>query len=76
MKFCGGLKSRQAAGQLAEIQKVFAGSEIIDFTSDIAEVAATIHADLERRGQLSDHPDLLIAATAITNGSLLATNNI
>jgi tRNA(fMet)-specific endonuclease VapC len=37
--------------------------------------AATIYADLHRRGELICDADILIAATAITHGLTVATNN-
>lgn len=71
-----GLKSREATSQLAQFNEVFAGSEIFDVTPAIAEVAATIHAGLEKQGRLIGHADILIAATALVEGCQLATNNI
>ena len=37
--------------------------------------AADIYADLYRRGQLISDADILLAATALTHGTILVTEN-
>ena len=50
-------------------------SEILAITESIVDRAAEIYADLRRRGAPIGDADILIAATALENDSVLATNN-
>ncbi len=50
-------------------------NEVLPITDEIVVVAADIYADLHSRGQLIPDADILIAATAMHHGLVLATNN-
>ena len=49
---------------------------MLPITDQIIVRAADIYADLHFRGQLIPDADILIAATAIENGLVMATNNL
>ena len=70
-----GLKAKQATTQLAKFDQLCRVSEILPLTDAIIVRAADVYADLKQRGALIHDADILIAATAITHGMTLATNN-
>jgi tRNA(fMet)-specific endonuclease VapC len=70
-----GLLVKGAARQLAAFDKLCATSRVLPLTDSIIVQAATIYADLHRRGELISDADILIAATAIAHGLVVATNN-
>jgi tRNA(fMet)-specific endonuclease VapC len=70
-----GLIAKGAAKQLAAFDKLCATSRLLPLTDSIIVQAARIYADLHRRGELISDADILIAATAITHGLAVATNN-
>ena len=70
-----GLLTKGAAKQLAAFDKLCATSRVLPLTDSIIVQAATIYADLHRRGELISDADILIAATAITHGLAVVTNN-
>jgi len=71
-----GLKAKGASKKVNDFNAFCQNSELLPLTMATVEVAATIHADLLRRGETLDHADILIAATAISAGCCLATNNV
>ena len=71
-----GLKAKRAAVQLAAFDLSCRGNEVLPITEAVIFRAAEIYADLHLRGQLIPDADLLIAATAIENRLVLATNNL
>ena len=70
-----GLYAKQAIAQLARFDSLCQVSDVLPLTDTIAIRAAIIYADLHQRGQLIGDADILIAATALEYGMLLATNN-
>jgi tRNA(fMet)-specific endonuclease VapC len=70
-----GLLARGAVKQLATFNQLCAASRVLPITDAIIVQAATIYADLYQRGLLISDADILIAATAITHGLFVATNN-
>lgn len=70
-----GLKAKSATSQLTAFESFCAQNEVLPITDDIVVVAADIYADLHSRGQLIPDADILIAATALNHGLVLATNN-
>ena len=71
-----GLKAKQATTQLAAFDAFCANNEVLPLTDQIVVVAANVYADLHGRGQLISDADILIAATALHSGLVLATNNL
>lgn len=50
-------------------------NQVVPLTQRMAEEAASIRAELRRKGQEIGHTDTLIAGTAIASGLLLVSNN-
>lgn len=71
-----GLKAKGAIAQLATFDAFCANNEVLAITDQIVVRAAEIYGDLHRRGQLISDADILIAATALESGLVLATNNL
>lgn len=70
-----GLLAKNATSQLAAFDRLCDASEILPLTEAAALRAAEIYADLYRRGQLIGDADILIAASALTQGLEVITNN-
>jgi tRNA(fMet)-specific endonuclease VapC len=71
-----GLLAINATRQLADFQQfcqTYKSLLIDDMT--IIETACEIHVDLKRRGLIIQEQDILIAATAITRGLILVSND-
>ncbi len=71
-----GLKAKRANAQLAAFDSFCMSNEVLPITDQIIVRAAETYADLHNRGQLIADADILIAATAIENGLVMATNNL
>lgn len=70
-----GLKAKGASAKLDEFIAFCRSSEVVPLTMDIVEIASDVYVRLKRRGELLDHADILIAATALSHGCCLASNN-
>ncbi len=70
-----GLKAKNAMAQLKRFNVLCASLEVLPLSDAIIVRAADIYADLYQRGQLIGDADILIGATALENGRVLATNN-
>lgn len=70
-----GLLTKGAIRQRADFEKLCDVSEVLPVDERIISRAAEIYADLYNRGQLIGDADILIAATALENGLVAATNN-
>jgi tRNA(fMet)-specific endonuclease VapC len=70
-----GLKAKRATAQLAAFDSFCRNNEVLPITDAVIVRAADMYADLHVRGQLIPDADILIAATAIENGLVVATNN-
>ena len=71
-----GLKAKRATAQLAAFDSFCTNNEVLPIADHIIVRAADIYADLHVRGQLIPDADILIAATALENGLVIATNNV
>lgn len=71
-----GLKAKNAAAQIAAFQAFCETNLVLPINDGVIVRAADIYAELRARGQLIPDADILIAATAIENGLILATNNL
>lgn len=71
-----GLKAKRATTQLAAFDSFCMNNEVLPITEPVIVRAADIYADLHVRGQLISDADILIAATALENGLVVATNNL
>lgn len=70
-----GLLARGAVRQQQAFERMCATNVVRPLTDSIVQQAAAIYADLYVRGQLIADADILIAATALTHGLVLVTNN-
>jgi tRNA(fMet)-specific endonuclease VapC len=70
-----GLLAKGATKQQSTFDQLCAASRVLPLNDSIIVQAATIYADLHRRGELISDADILIAATAITHGLAVVTNN-
>ena len=71
----GALKSRRRQENLAKVRRLQEIFPIVETTNAIMETSAAIKTAIETRGQSLDDFDLVIAATAISRGYRLVTNN-
>jgi tRNA(fMet)-specific endonuclease VapC len=71
-----GLKAKQAHAQEAVFDALCQGCVILPLTDRVIERAATLYAELYRRGTLLPDADLLIAATALDAQLIVVTNNL
>ena len=70
-----GLKAKGSSSQIDAFEGFCVVSDVLPLTDSIVERAAGIYADLKTRGELIGDADILIAATALTHGLAVATNN-
>lgn len=70
-----GLLYKDAKKQMTKFEKFVELSTVIALTIPMAKAAATIQADLRKKGRVIGHTDTLIAGIAITSGLQLITNN-
>lgn len=71
-----GLKAKQAQAQEIAFEALCQTCIILPLTDRIIERAATLYAELYRRGALLPDADLLIAATALDAQRTVVTNNL
>jgi predicted nucleic acid-binding protein len=71
-----GLLYKDAKKQLKMFENFVELSKVIPLTLPMAKNAATIYADLRKRGTEIGHTDTLIAGIAITSELQLVTNNV
>lgn len=70
-----GLKHRDAHKQLALFLEFVGQNTVLPLTQNVADISASLYANLRKSGQPIDDIDLLIAGTAIANGLTLVTHN-
>ena len=71
----GALKSQRRQENMAKVRRLQEIFPVVEATNAIMETYAAIKADIETRGKPPDDFDLVIAATAISLGYRLVTNN-
>ena len=72
----GAQKSRNAQKTTLLTERFLAPYERLSFSSDSAHIYAKLRADLEGRGLKIGPHDLLIAATALSEGATVITRNV
>lgn len=72
----GARKSRDYEKTIAQYRKFTRFFEVVPFSDDASECYGRIRASLEMRGEVIGANDLLIAATAMADNSVLVTHNI
>jgi len=70
-----GLKAKGATSQRAAFDRFCEDSEVLPITEPVTVRAADIYAELRRRGTPISDADILLAATALEFGFVVATNN-
>jgi tRNA(fMet)-specific endonuclease VapC len=70
-----GLKAKGATAQLRSFDRLCDVSVILPLTDEIVVRAADIFAMLKQRGLPTGDADILIAASALTHGLAVVTNN-
>ena len=71
----GAQKSQQIASNLAKIHRLREIFPVIDLSCAIMDTFAGIKAEMSRNGKIVDDFDLLIAATAVSIGYSVVSNN-
>lgn len=71
-----GLKARNATTQIFDFESFCAVSEVLPLNEDVVIRASDTYAALYQSGKLIQDADLLIAATALAHGIVLASNNL
>lgn len=71
----GARKSARPEGNLARVRRLGEVLPVVEVSPAIMEAFGSLKARLEREGQRLDDFDLVIAATAMTMGYRLITNN-
>ena len=69
-------KSTQMEQNMSALQLFLLPLELVDFDQQAALAYGKIWAQLEREGQVIGSMDMLIAAHAISLGTILVTNNV
>ncbi|NJO58357.1 MAG: type II toxin-antitoxin system VapC family toxin [Richelia sp. RM2_1_2] len=70
-----GLLALNATRQLGDFNSLFRIYPILYLDIEIIETACRIHANLKNKGRAIQDADVLIAATAITRGLILVSND-
>jgi tRNA(fMet)-specific endonuclease VapC len=71
----GVYKSQQVEKNLVALSNFLKPLELLDFTSDDAQVCGAIRAQLEKQGKMIGPLDIQIAAQALSHDLLLVSNN-
>ncbi len=71
----GAEKSQQATANLAKVHRLREIFPVIELSCAIMDTFGKLKADLSRKGQTVDDFDLLIAATALSLGYTVVSNN-
>jgi tRNA(fMet)-specific endonuclease VapC len=72
---CGAMKGRDRERALDLLKQLVALLPVLPLPQPAGEAYGAIRADLERRGEVIGNNDLWIAAHALPDGLILATNN-
>lgn len=73
--YVGALLSHDPKSRFEDVEKLLNWFYVIDINKEIMLLAAKIHVDLQRRGLALEIQDILIAATSMSMGMVLLTNN-
>jgi len=71
----GAEKSIKKNENKKKLQKFLAPYQIISFDDSASQIYAMVRADLEKKGKMIGHNDLIITSTVIANNGILVTNN-
>ena len=71
----GANKSRNVQRSRQAVEELLVNFEIVPFDDQCAQTYAELRADLELAGRRIESNDLMIAATALSRGAILVTND-
>lgn len=71
-----GLEYKQATRQIKQFEAFLSDCEVVELSESTIRIAAKEFGKLKRKGITIGNSDILIAATALSNNLILATNNI
>jgi tRNA(fMet)-specific endonuclease VapC len=72
----GAAKSRRPAEARSAVEELLAAFALIGFDAPAIDAYGALRADLERRGKPIGPLDMLIAAHAVSQATILVTNNV
>jgi tRNA(fMet)-specific endonuclease VapC len=70
-----GLKAKNATSQVQAFDRLCGSCRIVSLTDEVVVRAAEIYAELKQRGEPIGDADILIGASALTQGLAVVTNN-
>jgi len=73
--YYGAYKSTKVESNLENLQKLEAEVEILNTSSEVGKDFGKIKAHLERKGEIIEDADILIASIVLSNKAILVTNN-
>jgi len=73
--FFGAMKSAAPQANLAKVRRVGELFPVIEVSRAVMETFGSLKAELQKRGEVVDDFDLVIAATALVHSYSLVTNN-
>ena len=71
----GAYKKGNVEFYLENIRDILFGFEVVPFDDSASEIYGKIRAELEMKGNVIGPNDLMIAATTLSRGGILVTNN-
>ena len=72
----GAYKRNDTEDALIRIEKLLSPFEVVPFDDAASEVYGKVRADLEAKGKIIGANDMIIAATVLSRGGILVTNNV
>jgi len=71
----GALKSQKNKVNLESVEKITSGFEIVPFDNAASILYGKLKADMIKKGNIIGPNDMVIAATVLSRGGILVTNN-
>ena len=74
--YYGAFKSKKSEKNVKSVSELVERLGVLKFTDKSAEISGRIVAELEKKGQLVDFRDAMIAGIVIENDAMLYTRNV
>jgi len=71
-----GIQNNPRSKKANDLKVLFTTYEVVPFDSDASEEYAKIRYKMMSKGELIGPNDMIIAATVLSNGGILVTNNV
>ncbi|MCL2713001.1 MAG: type II toxin-antitoxin system VapC family toxin [Methanomassiliicoccaceae archaeon] len=71
-----GVQNNPRSKKADDLKVLFSTYEVVPFDSDASEEYARIRYEMMSKGELIGPKDMIIAATVLSNGGVLVTNNV